>query len=70
MVKNSNKVPKGLWKTFKTDLAKKVFNDVFDETILSQGEMTHPKQTELPQAQWQTLCWNFACHAAWATCEE
>lgn len=64
------KIPQKLSRTFKTKKAKKAFEDVYNHTVNNQKNMTHPKQAQLPQKQWETLCWNFACYAAWATQED
>lgn len=67
-VPNPNKVPARLWKSFGR-MGQKVFNETYDVTYnrMSQHNMIHPKQTIMSKEQWKTLCWNFACHAAWST---
>lgn len=66
MARNKYKVTKKLWKTFKTEQAKKLYNSIMDTSLKNQMNMNHPKQVKLPSAQWRTLCHNFACTAAWA----
>lgn len=63
-VKNKYKAPKKLWAGFGSANAKQAFNNVMDKTIKDQPNIVHPK-TKLPNSQWFTICWNFACMAAW-----
>jgi hypothetical protein len=65
-MKNKYKVPVKLWKSFSTPFGKQVFNLVYYNTIGDQKNMTHPKMKPLTTEQWQTICWNIACTAAWA----
>ncbi len=62
---NTHKVPTTMWRKF-GPMGKKMFNTMFEQSINFQSGMTHPKQTDLPQEQWRTICWNQACHAAWS----
>lgn len=65
-VPNTHKIPLKLWRTFKTDEAKKTFNTVFDRTLHNQTLVVHPKATWIKDEHWQTICHNFACIAAWS----
>jgi len=62
---NRHKVNSNLWKGFKTEEARQTFNAVYRSTLKDQQFVVHPK-TKLPKEQWRTICWNFACIAAWA----
>ncbi len=62
---NKHKATK-IWSSFKSDAAKKMFNDVMDKSLKLQGSISHPDMVEMPHEQWQTICWNMACFAAWS----
>ena len=66
-MRNSYNVPQKMWHTFKTDLAKQVFNDVMKQSLNNRSITVHPKQAPcLPMEHWKTICWNMACYAAWS----
>jgi predicted protein tyrosine phosphatase len=65
-VKNKHKVNQALWNKFKGDAAKKMFNDVMDQSLKNQAITTHPETPLMRDAQWRTICFNMACYAAWA----
>ncbi len=69
MTKNKYEVPQKLWKSFKTQEAKKVYNSVMDQMVPNQPLTIHPKTTKMPANQWFTICHNAACYAAWAIIE-
>lgn len=64
-VPNTNKVPLKLWRTFKTDAAKKMYNTVYERTLHNQAILVHPKAVWVPDLHWTTICHNFACIAVW-----
>lgn len=66
-IKNKYKVPVNLWKKFKTQASKKLYNDVMDQMMPNQHLTIHPKTPKIPAPQWGTLCHNAACYAVWAT---
>ena len=69
-IKNKHKVNKALWNKFKTDAAKKIFNDVMEQSLKNQGVTSHPEMPKMTKEQWHTLCWNFSCYAAWSVRNE
>lgn len=66
MIKNTYKVPVKLWKKFKTDASKKLYNDVMKQMLPNQQFTIHPKTPKIPKDQWGTICHNAACYAAWS----
>lgn len=64
LIKNKYKCPLSLWKKLSEE-ARKVYNDVMEASLRNQNIMTHPKMEKMPKAQWDTICHNFACYAAW-----
>ncbi len=66
MTKNKYYVPQRLWKTFKSDAAKNIFNDIMDQSLKNQAITAHPGTKKIPANGWKTICWNMACYAAWS----
>ncbi len=66
MVKNKYKSPVKVWKGFKTESARQMYNDVMDQALENFSITAHPETYMLPQEEWKTICHNMACYAAWA----
>lgn len=69
-IKNKFKVNKKLWSKFKTEAARKTFNDVMEQSLKNQEITTHPDTKPMKKEEWKTICWNMACYAAWSVRDE
>jgi hypothetical protein len=65
MVKNKYKAPAKIWKGFKTESARQMYNDVMEQALKNFSITRHP-ETAMSQVEWETICHNMATYAAWA----
>lgn len=65
VVENKYHCPAALWRKFKTNEIRTIYNEVMGRTLPNQSIMSHPDAEELTTKQWDTLCHNFSCIAAW-----
>jgi hypothetical protein len=63
MTKNINRVPKKSWMQW-SELARKVFNRVYNFVMDNEDLMKHPKQPVMKPRHWKTIAWNSAWIAA------
>lgn len=64
IVENKYKVPVKLWKGFE-EKGQIIFNGTMDQSIKQQPFINDPKAPKIPEKQWNCICWNIACCAAW-----
>lgn len=63
-VENKHHCPPALWRKFKTNEIRAIYNEVMDSTNKNQSVLSPDPQ--LSTKDWETLCHNFSCYAAWA----
>ena len=66
MTNNKYNVSPKLWRKFKSDLSKALYNSIMYQMLPNQDITTHPKTPPMPMGQWSTICHNAACYAVWA----
>lgn len=59
-----------LWMKFKSNEAKKMYNDVMGQMLKNQSITCHPAMPKMTDDQWLTICHNASCYAAWAVRDE
>ena len=57
-------VPARQWRKW-TEIARRVFNEVYSSMNGAQWVFLHPKQEKVSRSQWKTTAWN----AAWTAAE-
>lgn len=67
MITNKYKVPKVLWRKFRTQQARQVYNDVMEQSLKNMDITVHPAMDNaISQDEWCTICHNMACYAAFS----
>lgn len=56
-------VPQRQWRKW-TEIARRVFNEVYSATNGNQSLFLHPKAEASPRSQWRTTSWNVAWTSA------
>jgi hypothetical protein len=64
MIKNTYKIPVGVWNTFTAE-GKVRFNNMMDKALPNQKHYIHPMAFEMEHHHWRALVYNMACLAAW-----
>lgn len=63
-VTNKYNAPIRVWGSFTTQ-GKQRFNHFMEKTLGNQSRLIHPEALPMPNTEWQQICYNMACIAAW-----
>lgn len=66
MISNIHKVPAALWRSFKSNHAREIFNVVLSRSARNQLVIIPPKMKLISDNNWYIICHNIACMTAWA----